>query len=138
MWQAAIMTTKTFAAFAALLILPIAAGCGDARLTESVGALKTAATDVAKDAVAAAGDVVDTRTVCVIAGQSEAFCGCLQGELGSRIEPGHIDALTGVVRATLQGGVDEAVKSAAGIDPDTRAALTRCAVRGAVSEAVAQ
>lgn len=123
--------------FFALLALPILAACGNAELAQSTAALKEAAVDVAGDAAKAAGGVVDTQTVCMLAGQSPAFCGCLQAELGPRIEPGHVDALTSVIAASLKGDISEGI-NAANSNPETRQALTQCAVRAAVAGAVSE
>jgi hypothetical protein len=73
----------------------------------------------------------------MLAGQSAAFCGCLQTELGPRIEPAHIDALTSVIAASVKGDLAAGVQSATP-EPATRQALTQCAVRAAVAGAVSE
>jgi hypothetical protein len=90
-----------------------------------------------KEAVKVAGDLVDTQTACTLAGQNEAFCGCLQTELGPRIEPAHLDAIVRIARETLTGGgVEKAVDGAASMDQKTKDALVKCSVRGAIGGAV--
>lgn len=80
---------------------------------------------------------VDTRTACMLAGQSEAFCGCAQERLGSEITEEHVTAITGVVRETVEGAsVETAAETAANIDPATRDALVQCATHAAIQGAI--
>jgi len=92
--------------------------------------------DIAKlggQALEAASSAVDTRTACVLAGQSEAFCGCVQERLGARITPEHVEDITGVVTEAVQSGsIEGAARSAENIDPVTRDALIQCATSSAV------
>ncbi|WP_325062458.1 hypothetical protein [Vitreimonas sp.] len=88
-------------------------------------------------ALEAATGAVDTRTACVLAGQSEAFCGCVQERLGSRITREHVDAITGVARDALSGeGMEAAARTAENIDPATRDALIQCATQTAIQGAL--
>lgn len=122
---------RTVAVVAALLCL---AACGDA--PSSLEEAKQGALEIGQQAVEAAAGAVDTRTACTLAGQSEAFCGCLQERLGPEIKPEHIDAVTTVIRRTLEGqGVEAAAEGAQGIDQPTRDALVQCAASTAVTEA---
>jgi ABC-type phosphate/phosphonate transport system substrate-binding protein len=108
----------------ALLIL---AGC------EQVGQLAASA---GKEVAKVASEAVDTKTACTLAGQNEAFCGCLQTELGAKIEPANIEAVAKVVRDSIAaGGVQKAAESATGVDPKAKDALVKCAVHGAIGAA---
>jgi hypothetical protein len=113
------------------------AGCGEA--PEALTQAKQEAAALAKEAASAAAGAVDTRTACVVAGQSAAFCGCLQDELGPRIKGEHVEAVTAVLRRPIAGEpIADAAKSAPTIDAPTRAALVQCAAKGAVSEAASE
>jgi len=117
---------RTLIALAALLTL---AACDAANVEQ-------AKQDMAKlggQAIDAASSAVDTRTACVIAGQSEAFCGCVQERLGARITREHVEDITGVVTTAVQSGsIEGAARSAEDIDPVTRDALIQCATSSAV------
>jgi hypothetical protein len=109
-------------------------GCG-----EQMAEMKSAAVDIGAQAAKAASELVDTKTACTLAGQNEAFCGCLQTEMGAKIAPEHIDAVSAVIKgAVTGGGVQKAAESATGIDQKTKAALVKCSVQGAVGEASAE
>lgn len=87
--------------------------------------------------IASASGAVDTRSACMLAGQSEAFCGCVQERMGSRITPEHIEAITSVARDALGGeGMENAARTAQNIDPATRDALIQCATHAAVQGAL--
>jgi formylmethanofuran:tetrahydromethanopterin formyltransferase len=105
--------------------------CGD------TGAdLKTKAGDLAKGATEFAAETVDTKTACMLAGQNEAFCGCVQDKMGARLEPEELKALTEIVaRAVTAGSIEAAAKEGASVDPKIRDALAQCAVSGAIGEA---
>lgn len=124
------------AALAAALLLS-ACGSGESAANAAGNLLETGMA-VAGDAAGAAAELADTRTVCVIAGQSAAFCGCLQNELGPRVDNVAVDALAGLVKATMDGGVEGASTALKDVDPATRQALARCAVQGAASEMLTQ
>jgi hypothetical protein len=117
--------------FCAMAALALSA-CGD------LGEVKNAAGDVAKGAMEAAGGIVDTQTACTMAGQSEEFCGCLQTELGAKIEPQHIEALGKVIREGMGGDLQKAAENAPDIDPKTRQAIGKCLVTGATEAAKAE
>ena len=101
-------------------------------------AAKTATGDIVQEATAAAGGLMSTTNACLLAGQSQAFCGCLGTEMGQTLDAKHIEGLTGAVKAGLSGDVDAALKEAKEIDPETRKALTTCAARAAISGVVGQ
>ncbi|MCU0881425.1 MAG: hypothetical protein MUF14_02025 [Hyphomonadaceae bacterium] len=107
--------------------------CGDAGQagTVAAGALLETGAAVARDAAGAAAELADTKSVCVIAGQSPAFCGCLQNELGPRVDTVAVDALSGIVKSSLDGGVEGLATSLKDVDPATRSAITRCGVKAA-------
>lgn len=113
------------------------AACGDA---SDLSQAKQDAIEMGGQALEAVSGAVDTQTACMLAGQSEAFCGCVQEQLGPEVTGEHVEALTTVVRETLSGqGVEAAAQNAEGIDATTREALVQCAthaaIQGAVSEA---
>jgi hypothetical protein len=73
----------------------------------------------------------------MIAGQSEAFCGCVQDRLGARITPERIEDITSVVGEAVQSGsIEGAAQSAQNIDPTTREALLQCTTHAAVQGAL--
>lgn len=118
---------------AALAVLSVAA-CGEAG--QAIGDMKSAAVDLGKEAAKAAAEVVDTKTACTLAGQNEAFCGCLQTELGAKISPAHIDAIASVVKQSIGGGsVEKAAEESPALDDKTRQAVISCGVKGAVGAA---
>jgi hypothetical protein len=128
-------------------------GCGEAG--QAIGDMKDAAIEVGKGAAKAASEFVDTKTACTLAGQNEAFCGCLQTELGAKIDPKTIDALGAAIKSSL--GVTSSASAApagqsapaaspatatppasapaVGMDQKTKDALIKCGVQGAVGEA---
>jgi hypothetical protein len=91
---------------------------------------KQQAGGLGRQALEAATSAVDVRTACTLAGQSEAYCGCLQERAGSEISPETIEAIGTVVRRTIAGeGMEAAVEGATGLDQQTRDALVQCAVQ---------
>ncbi len=119
------------------------AACGP--VSEDGGALQALrdqAVDVAGVAARAAGDVIDTRTACGLAGKPEAFCTCLAEELGPRIDPQHIEALSTVLRGAIDGASDGAIgdvtTKAADLEPGTQDALVSCATKAAIEGAGAE
>lgn len=113
------------------------AGCGD--INTEIERAKQGAIEAGQDALNAGADVLDTRTACLLAGQSEAFCGCLSGRLGSDITPEHVEALSAAVRATLEGQpLETASQSSGGVNAQTREALVQCATRAAIEGAVTE
>ena len=112
------------------------AACGDA---SDLSQAKQDAIEMGGQALEAASGAIDTRTACLLAGQSEAFCGCVQERLGPEVTGEHLEALTTVVRETLSGqGVEIAAQSAEGLDATTREALVQCATHAAIEGAVAE
>jgi len=112
--------------------------CGQApnETTETMKELKSSAVSVAGDAAKAVGEVLDTKLVCQLAGQSESFCGCLQSELGPRLKAEHIDAVTAIVKTSIDGSIQSAVQTATSLDPKTRNGLVSCAAKAAISDAI--
>ncbi len=121
------------AALAVIAALALAA-CGEP--PAAVEEAKTGAIDFAQEAAKAAARAVDTRTACVLAGQSDAFCGCVQERLGPNLSEAHVDALATVLRRAIGGeGVQAAAERAETLDPRTRDALVQCATTAAVQGA---
>jgi hypothetical protein len=112
--------------------------CGQApnETAATVKELKSSAVSVAGDAAKAVGEVLDTKLVCQLAGQSESFCGCLQSELGPKLKAEHIDAVTAIVKTSIDGSIQSAVKTATSLDPKTRNGLVSCAAKSAISDAI--
>jgi hypothetical protein len=125
-WLVHKVRMRTLIALAALFTL---AACDASNLEQ-------AQEDMAKlggQAIDMASSAVDTRTACVLAGQSEAFCGCVQERLGARVTREHVEDITGVVTEAVQSGsIEGAARSAENIDPTTRDALIQCAANTAV------
>jgi hypothetical protein len=131
-WKKNMIRTVLVASFALVL-----AACGEAADLQQV---KQGALDLGGQALEAASGAVDTKTACMLAGQTEAFCGCVQDRLGSEITGEHLEALETVVSESLSGeGLPAAIETAGNIDAPTREALVQCAttaaVEGALSEA---
>lgn len=125
------MRTFTIAGLAFAL-----AACGDAADLQQV---KQGALDIGGQALEAASSAVDTKTACVLAGQSEVFCGCVQESLGAEITTEHLEALKNVVSESLSGeGLQSAAETASGIDAETRDALVQCATKAAVQGAIGE
>jgi hypothetical protein len=115
----------------ALAALGLAA-CGDAEEA------KQGAAELGRQALESVRSAVTTQTVCTLAGQSDAFCGCVQERLGPEISDEHVEALSIVVRRTLEGeGVEGALEGAQNIDAPTREALLHCAAQTAMQDAAA-
>ncbi len=112
--------------------------CGQApnETAETIKELKSSAVSVAGDAAKAVGEVLDTKLVCQLAGQSESFCGCLQSELGPKLKAEHIDAVTAIVKTSIDGSIQSAVQTATSLDPKTRNGLVSCAAKAAISDAI--
>lgn len=110
------------------------AACGD--LGADLENAKNEAAEIGRGALESVGASVDTRTACALAGQSEAFCGCLSERLGPEITPERIEAFTEAVRATATGQTASGEGDGAGVDDATRQALVQCATRAAIDGAV--
>jgi hypothetical protein len=117
-------------------------GCNNPEVGAAAGELKSAAKaaagDAIKEATGVAGGLMTTTNACLMAGQSEALCGCLGTELGQELDAKHIEGLSGALKAGLGGDVDAALKEASNVDPETRAALAKCGTRAAIAGAVGQ
>jgi len=101
--------------------------------------VKQGALDLGGQALEAASGAVDTKTACMLAGQNEAFCGCVQDSLGSKITGEHLEALKTVVGESLSGeGLSAAIEKAGSVDAPTRQALVQCATTAAVEGALAE
>jgi hypothetical protein len=123
------------------------AGCGQVEAPSQSDA-KALAQDalqavspIMKDAASVAGEVMDTRLMCQLAGQSAAFCGCLQSELGPKLAPEHVTAVTSILKASLDGSIQSALQTegsgeASLLDSETQKGLLVCAARGAAVEAL--
>jgi hypothetical protein len=124
------------------LIFIALAACNSPEVGAAASELKTAAKSAAgdafKEASSVAGGLMTTGNACLLAGQSEVFCGCLNNELGEKLEPSHIGGLTEALKITLTGDIDAALKEASTIDPQTRSALATCTMRAAIAGAVGQ
>lgn len=121
---------RIVAALAALFVL----GACDAPNLEQAGQDLAA---MGEQAMETASSAVDTRTACMLAGQSDAFCGCVQERLGARITPEQIEDVTSVVSEAVQSGsIEGAAQSTQNIDPATREALLQCGTHAAVQGAL--
>lgn len=111
--------------------------CDD--VTSGVERAKQGAVQLGKEALHASADALDTRSVCLLAGQSASLCGCIEDRIGSDITPEHIDAFTEMVRATVNGGsMQTAAESARNIDAQSREAIVQCSMRAAVEGVVTE
>lgn len=119
----------------ALAALTLVAACDVPNLEQ----VQQDAAELGGQAMDAARGAVDTRTACMLAGQSEAFCGCVQERLGSEITQEHLDAITGVAQRTVEGGsLETAAEEAQNVDPTTREALVQCATQAAVQGVIGE
>ena len=117
------------AAFCALAL----AGCENAGT-----ALKTTAGDFAKEAASTATGMVGLKNACTLAGQSEAFCGCLDTELGSKLDAQQVKDLSGVILDTVRTGSIDAAQTSPAATAETKDALVKCAARAAVTGVVGE
>lgn len=110
--------------------------CGDSEL--NLEGMKQGAANLGESALNASAGVLDTRSACLLTGQSDAFCACLSQQLGPELSREKLDALTQAVRATVSDvtGVSDA-QDASGGDV-TREAVMTCAARAAVSGALSE
>ena len=112
------------------------AACGDAADFQQV---KQGALDLGGQALEAASGAVDTQTACVLAGQSEVFCGCVQESLGAELSGEHLEMLKNVVSESLNGdGLQAALETSGSLDAETRDALVQCATNAAVEGALGE
>lgn len=102
-------------------------------------AIKSSAGEFAKEATRTASGFVSLKTACTVAGQSEAFCGCVQERLGSRLDAAQLRGVTEViVEAVKTGTLEGAAQNAGALSPETRTALVQCAARATVAGAVGE
>jgi hypothetical protein len=112
------------------------AACGDAADFQQV---KQGALDLGGQALEAASGAVDTQTACVLAGQSEVFCGCVQESLGAELSGEHLEMLKNVISESLNGnGLQAALETSGSLDAETRDALVQCATNAAVEGALGE
>lgn len=113
----------------ALAALTLVAACDVPNLEQ----VQQEASEIGGQAMEAARGAVDTRTACMLAGQSEAFCGCVQERLGPEITQVHLDAIIGIGQRTAESGsLETAAQETQNVDPATREALVQCATQAAV------
>jgi len=130
-WLATLRSMRILTALAALALL---SACD---VPSDLEEAKQQAADIGGQVIDTARGAVDTRTACMLAGQSEAFCGCVQDRLGSEITEEHVTAITTVARETLEGrSVEAAAESTSNIEPATRDALVQCATHAAIQGAI--
>ena len=124
------------ALFSSIAIIALAA-CGD--LSSDLENATQEAVAIGREALEVAGGEVDTRTACMLAGQSEAFCGCLSERLGAEITPEQIGAVTDVWGATVNGETNASGENApTATDASTRQAIVECATRAAIDGALSE
>ena len=133
---------KKIACYAAPFLFLALLGCNSPEIGAVTGELKSAAKAAAGEAMAEAGlapgGLMTTQNACLMAGQSEVFCGCLSAELGPELDASHIQGLTEALATSAGGDAAAAVKDASNVDPTTRAALVKCGTRAAISGAIGQ
>ena len=111
--------------------------CGD--LSADVERAKQGAVDLGQEALNAGADILDTRSACLLAGQSASLCGCLTERIGPDITAEHVEALTEMARARVTGEATQtAAETAPGIDAQSRDAIVQCATRAAVEGAMTE
>ena len=124
--------------FAAFAFVGLAA-CGD--LNADLERAKQGAVELGQETLNAGAEVLDTRSACLLAGQSASFCGCLSERLGPDLTPEHVEALTEMVRATVNGQAPPT--AAEGVNPQnletqSREAIVACAARAAIEGAATE
>jgi hypothetical protein len=131
---------KTLKPFVILVCFLGLSACGSPEVGAAKDELKSAAKAAVGDAVgeasAMAAGLLDTKNACLVAGQSEAFCGCLSTELGPNLDDTHMATLKEALKTGLKGDIGEALKGASNVDPETRSALAKCGTRAAISGAM--
>lgn len=127
---------RVFQALAASGILALAA-CGD--LSGDIERAKQGALEAGEEALSAGMEQVDTRTACLLAGQSEAFCGCLSERLGDNLTPEQVGALAEAIRSTVSGQpADTAAEPSEDMNAHTREALIQCTVASGIESATSE
>jgi hypothetical protein len=127
--------------FASVALIGLAA-CDSPEMDAATSEAKSAAKSIVSEAVGdiglAPGGLLTTQNACLLAGQSEVFCGCLSTELGPNLDASHIQGLTQALKTGLSGDLKGAVAGATDIDPQTRTAIAKCGTRAAISGAIGQ
>lgn len=124
--------------FTAAALLALAA-CGD--LNADLERAKQGAVELGQEALNAGADVLDTRSACLLAGQSASFCGCLSERLGPDLTAEHVEVLTDMVRASVSSetpadAAEEAQSPS--LESQSREAIVACATRAAIEGAVTE
>jgi hypothetical protein len=136
------MEMKKIPLFAVPFALLALSACGSPEIGAATSEIKSAAKSVAGEAIAEAGlapgGLLTTQNACLLAGQSDVFCGCLATELGNKLDADHVAGLAPAIKASLEGDLGAAAKEAATINPQTRTALAKCGTRAAIAGAVGQ
>mgnify|MGYP000225485672 CR=1 FL=1 len=118
------------------------AACGE--LNADLERAKQGAVELGQEALNAGAEVLDTRSACLLAGQSVSFCGCLSERLGPDLTAEHVEVLTDMVRASVSSeSPGAAAESADGVHPQSleaqgREAIVACAARAAIEGAVTE
>lgn len=114
----------------------VLAACGDATDFQQI---RQGALDLGGQALEAATGLVDTRTACVLAGQPEAFCECVQDNFGAELSGEQLEMLRNAVNETLNGqGLQAVLETSGGPDAETRNAIVQCAANAAVEGALGE
>lgn len=120
----------------------LVSACGNAEIGAVTGELKSAAQTAVGEAKAemglAPGGLLTTQNACLLAGQSEIFCGCLSTELGPELDASHAEGMGAALKATLGGDFQGALAQATTMNPETRTAIAKCGTRAAVAGAIGQ
>ena len=112
------------------------AACGDAADFQQV---KQGALDLGGQAFEAASSAVDTQTACMLAGQCEAFCGCVQESFGAELNGEHLEMVKNIVSESLNGNcLQAALETSGSLDAEARDALVHCATNAAVEGALGE
>lgn len=124
--------------FAAAAFVGLAA-CGD--LNADLERAKRGAVELGQEALNAGAEVLDTRSACLLAGQSASFCGCLSERLGPDLTAEHVEVLTDMVRASVSSETPADAAEGAqspSLESQSREAIVACATRAAIEGAVTE
>jgi hypothetical protein len=135
------MHAKLILAAAALFGL---AACGE--LNADLERAKQGAVELGQETLNAGAEVLDTRSACLLAGQSVSFCGCLSERLGPDLTAEHVEVLTDMVRASVSSeapaGAEERTESQSlespSLESQSREAIVACATRAVIEGAATQ
>ncbi len=91
--------------------------------------------NVAGTAAKSVSELLDTKLVCQVAGQTESFCSCLKTELGPNLKSEHIDAITEIITISIDGAAEspENLEKAKSLDPDTVKAVVACGTSNGIT-----